>query len=144
MAAPLVANPPAAPHGQSALHPAGRDNWAYCDVVSGELQQERLARNEAFFREVNERIREAGDRFDGSADAEYEFFCECPEAGCVERIKLTLAAYEAVRADPRRFVVAAGHNLPEIEHVVAEDELAAIVEKDGAAGEVAERLDPRH
>lgn len=126
------------------LFSADGDNCAYSDTVLGRFQEERLARNEAFFREVNERIREAGDRFDGSAEAEYEFLCECPESDCVDRIKLTLAAYEAVRADARRFVVAPGHDVPEIEHLVAEDELVAVVEKDGAAGEVAERLDPRH
>jgi hypothetical protein len=126
------------------LFSADGDNCAYSDTVLGRFQEERLARNEAFFREVNERIREAGDRFDGSAEAEYEFLCECPEPDCVDRIKLTLAAYEAVRADARRFVVAPGHDVPEIEHLVAEDELVAVVEKDGAAGEVAERLDPRH
>jgi hypothetical protein len=111
--------------------------------VLTEAQQERLARNEALFREVNERIREAGERFRDPPAQEYEFFCECPDTSCVERVALTLAEYEAIRQDPRRFLVAPGHEVPEIEHVVAQEEPATIVEKDGPAGAMAELLDPR-
>ena len=104
---------------------------------------ERAARNEEVFRDVNERIREAGDHFGGSADHVYEFVCECPDVSCVERVALTLAEYEAVRQDARRFLVAPGHQVPEIEHLVAGEESVSVVEKDGPAGEVAVSLDPR-
>lgn len=104
--------------------------------------QERLARNESLFREVNERIRDAGEQFRDSPEQEYEFFCECPDVACVERVALTLAEYEEIRQDPRRFLVAPGHDVPEIEHVV-EEEPATIVEKDGPAGAIAVQLDPR-
>ena len=33
-------------------------------------------------------------------------------------VALTLAQYEAVRANPRRFVIVRGHELPEVEVVV--------------------------
>ena len=42
----------------------------------GGVPEERLARNEAFFRDVNERIREAADR-QGSDGHVFEFICEC-------------------------------------------------------------------
>ena len=107
-----------------------------------EAQQERLARNEAFFREVNERVRDAGT-YEGADEDVYEFFCECAQADCLERVRLPLAAYEAVRAEPRRFIIAPGHDVPAIEHVVSEGAQAAIVEKNGTAGKVAEALDSR-
>ena len=68
----------------------------------------RLAENEAFFRVVNEHIEEAAGR-QGSDGHLYEFLCECSDLGCNEHVVLTLAAYEAIRSDPTRFVLAPGH-----------------------------------
>ena len=78
--------------------------------------QERLARNEAFFRQVNERINDVADGFQGEDG--YDFFCECADPQCTARITLTAADYEWVRAKPTRFVLARGHTAPEIEQVV--------------------------
>lgn len=105
-------------------------------------REERLAKNEAFFRIVNERIRESvGDR--GSDGHPYEFVCECSDARCVERVRLTIAEYEEIRADGSRFVLAPGHEIERIEDVVAQSVRRTVVEKRGAAGETAETLDPR-
>jgi hypothetical protein len=108
--------------------------------------QERLARNEAFFREVNERIHRVADGFtEGSDEGEhsYEFLCECSRTSCSERIELTLDEYEHVRAEGTRFVLLPGHELNAIEEVVAREDEHVLVEKDGLAGEVAAGLDPR-
>jgi hypothetical protein len=102
---------------------------------------ERLAKNESFFRQVNERIRDVAETFQ-VADA-YEFLCECANAGCTERIELSRAEYEWVRAKPARFVLAPGHTAPEIEHVVEKDHNHVVVEKLGIAGQIAAKLDPR-
>jgi hypothetical protein len=106
------------------------------------IPEERLARNEVFFREVNERIAEAADGH-GDDGHIYEFLCECADVACLERVELTMAEYEHVRADPRRFVLAPGHSVPSVEMVVEQMGDHEIVEKLGAAGEVAEALDPR-
>lgn len=103
-------------------------------------QEERLALNEALFRDVNERIREISDRFE-QPDATYDFLCECSDPACSERVVLTAAEYEHVRAEPTRFVVAKGHALPEIESVVEQAKDHVIVEKEGAAADIAVRLD---
>jgi len=103
--------------------------------------QERLARNEAFFRQVNERINDVADRFQG--DHAYEFFCECADPECTERITLTSAEYEWVRAKATRFVLAPGHVAPEIEHVVEREGDHVVVEKRGIAARIATRLNPR-
>jgi hypothetical protein len=103
--------------------------------------QERLARNEAFFRQVNERINDVADRFQGEHG--HDFFCECADPECTERIRLTTAEYEWVRAKPTRFVLAPGHIAPEIEHVVEREGDHVVVEKRGIAARIATRLNPR-
>ena len=102
---------------------------------------ERLAKNESFFRQVNERIKEVADGLEGART--YEFLCECSDPGCTERIELTREEYESVRAKPARFVLARGHTVKEVEHVVEREDEHVVVEKRGVAGQVAAKLDPR-
>jgi hypothetical protein len=101
--------------------------------------QERLARNEAFFRQVNERINDAAVHSNNG----YEFLCECADPECTERISLTAADYEWVRASGTRFVLASGHVAAEIEHVVEREGDHVVVEKLGIAGRIASKLNPR-
>jgi hypothetical protein len=103
-------------------------------------QEKRLAMNEALFRDVNERILEISDSF-GQKDATYDFLCECSDPSCSARVVLTRAEYEHVRSDSTRFVVAKGHALPEIESVVKQAKDHVVVEKEGAAADVAVHLD---
>jgi hypothetical protein len=105
-------------------------------------REERLARNEDFFRSVNERIRDVAGRH-GPDDHVYEFICECADATCTRRVELTRAEYESVRTDGRQFVIAPGHEFSSVEAVVEENDDHVVVEKVGVAGEVAEVLDPR-
>ena len=69
--------------------------------------------------------------------------CECSSTECVERLTLTLRQYEQIRAEGTRFVLAPGHTNPEVELVVHETANHQVVEKDGAAGIIAEQADPR-
>ena len=62
-----------------------------------DAREQRLAQNEALFREVNERIEAAAHTL--GPHVEYEFLCECANADCTFPIALTLETYEAVRAD---------------------------------------------
>jgi hypothetical protein len=103
-------------------------------------QEERLALNEAIFRDVNERIRQISDTF-GQKDQTYDFLCECSDPMCAERVVMTSAEYEYVRSDPTRFVVAKGHVVPEVESVVDRAKDHVVVEKEGAAADIAIRLD---
>jgi hypothetical protein len=100
---------------------------------------ERVARNEALFREFNERVE---DMAEGDA-LRIGFVCECGDLECLERVELTRAVYEEVRSDPRRFVVAPGHENPEIERIVAREEGYVVVEKITEAARVAIEHDPR-
>jgi hypothetical protein len=108
------------------------------------VEQERLARNESLFREVNERINGIAAEFSRFAGAEeYEYVCECSDPDCVERISLTGEEYEQIRADGTRFVLAPGHVRQQIERVVQETDDHVVVEKHGVAGDVAADSDPR-
>src|SRR5919204_1612882 len=109
-------------------------------------REERLAGNEALFREVNERVAEIAENFiEGEATAEpVKFNCECGSAACTEQIAMTLVEYEAVRAEPTHFAVAPGHELLEVEHILERHPNYFVVEKqDDDAEQVARETDPR-
>jgi hypothetical protein len=103
----------------------------------------RLARNETLFREVNERIEQAVGGMGTRDDHVYEFLCECSNSDCTLFLPLTITEYEAVRSDPRQFIVAPGHELPEIEKVVEQNPGYQIVLKSGEAAEFVAERDPR-
>jgi hypothetical protein len=64
--------------------------------------------------------------------------CECADAECVQMVPITSEAYEAVRANPRRFAVLAEHVLLDVERVVTRTTDYVVVEKFDAAARVAE------
>ncbi len=106
-----------------------------------ERVQLRVAANESVFREVNEAI-ERGV-WPGEEDSLVAFRCECASLECDQLLELTPNEYERVRADPRRFLLVGGHELPDVETVVETYERYVVVEKRAAAGEQAEASDPR-
>jgi hypothetical protein len=103
--------------------------------------QQHMATNESAFRDVNEGI--ARGQWPGEQDARASFRCECARLGCNRLVELTVREYEEIRANPRRFVVAPGHELDDVETVVESRRGYIIVEKLDQAAEVAERHDPR-
>jgi len=105
-------------------------------VVS--LWEQRAARNEALFREVNENIARLEERH-AATITEPAFICECANEGCTEQFAVDLDIYQRVRKEPRLFFVLPGHQDPQLERVVETERDYLIVEKTGEAGEVAER-----
>jgi hypothetical protein len=105
-------------------------------------RQERVARNESLFRDVNERVERLVRGFGATQTA---FLCECADRECIEEVFLTLEEYAAVRtASAQRFVVRPGHVARDVEAVVQSVERRyEVVEKHGRGGEVALELDPR-
>lgn len=106
-----------------------------------ELLERRVAENESAFRDVNESI-ERG-LWPGEEGSLVSFRCECAKLGCDRLIELTPVEYEHVRAEPRRFFVLSGHELPEFETVVEVHERYLVVEKRAVAGVAAAAKDPR-
>jgi hypothetical protein len=104
---------------------------------------ERVARNDAAFREANEAIQEKAATWE--IDGLLPVICECADTGCRAVVRMTRAEYENVRADPRWFINASGHHVngQGWVKIVAERDNYVVVEKIGEAGEIAEQLDPR-
>jgi formate-nitrite transporter family protein len=103
----------------------------------------RLAQNETLFREVNERIEDLARTHAGDEHV-YEFLCECSNADCDLRLSLPLSRYEQARSDSAVFIVASGHDLPEIEDVILRGDGFQLVKKRGEAAELAAETDPRN
>lgn len=106
---------------------------------------ERVALNDAAFREANEQINDVAQSLD-RADADLlPFLCECADERCTDVLKLTAAEYEAVRREPTHFLNAHGHvrNGRPWARVVEEFDRYSVVEKVGEAAEIVEELDPR-
>ncbi len=102
-------------------------------------RKDRIARNEAIFREVNERVQQVVS----SNGGEVEFLCECGDETCVDHVKLRSDEYERVRSDPVQFFVKHGHQIPDVEEVVEENERFLLVRKHVEERTIAMRTDPR-
>jgi hypothetical protein len=106
-------------------------------------QARRVGLNESIFRQVNEQIESLNRDFDNEART-MTVICECANGDCTARLTIAVSEYEKVRADPRRYIIVAGHVLPEFESVVDSGEGYEIVEKRaGDAARLAEETDPR-
>jgi hypothetical protein len=103
-----------------------------------ELTQERIARNQATFRDANERIVAAAGEI-GLEPRGVPFICECADVTCTKVLLIDLPEYAAVRRNPRRFIHAPGHE-DEASIVVEVHRGYAVVEKQSRAGDVAEQL----
>ena len=101
-------------------------------------QTDRVGKNEALFREVNERIDQLQEDLGGTPS--FQVVCECGDAACTARFSITSDGYREVREDDRRFAVLPGHERQEIERVIAERAGYFLVEKtDPDAAAAAER-----
>ena len=92
---------------------------------------ERIAENNAAFREANDKIRDRANEYRPEMER-IPFLCECPRSDCVEIVRMTLAEYGELRSDSNHFMTAVGHETAEdpLGHVVSRPEGYVIVEKD--------------
>ena len=91
---------------------------------------ERIQRNNRIFREANEQIHTAAEAYEHDLE-QIPFLCEFPVEDCVEVVPLTEGDYSAVRANPRYFITAPGHEQAEkpLGRVVAHRNGYVVVEK---------------
>ena len=78
-------------------------------AMTAESQAEAVARNDALFRNANERINEVARSFDPDDEALLPFLCECADVRCTEVVQLSAREYEQLRRDPTRFATVPGH-----------------------------------
>jgi hypothetical protein len=104
-------------------------------------RDERLARNEAASREINERLETARRTEPGRY---IRMICECGREVCDRVIAITPDEYEEIRSDPIQFVVVRDHIIGDIERVILEtDRFAVVAKREGIPAEVAIQEDPR-
>jgi len=102
----------------------------------------RIAENESRFREVNERL-EGDLRQYASPGERLDFVCECGKQSCEDTIALTVEEYEHVRRESRDFAVVPGHELTDVEDVVADRGGYLVVRKHPPTAGIVEDADPR-
>jgi hypothetical protein len=114
-------------------------------LTSSDAEAERIALNESLLRERNEALEPHNASVHWVNPPAADWYCECASLECSTPVQLTLEEYEAIRSDPRRFLIApdAAHVRTDDERVVAQNERFWVVEKVGVAAEIVETLDPR-
>jgi hypothetical protein len=100
--------------------------------------RDRFARNEAIFREVNERVADVTD----SEARMTNFLCECGNLDCVGEISLTDTEYMKLRSNSSTFAVVPGHAIEDVENVIEVTDRFHIVEKHPREAAIAEATDP--
>ena len=104
-------------------------------------RRDRIAKTESLFRDVNERIAEASERFESN---EAEFMCECGDPGCAERLEVPLSEYQRVREDGTTFLLNPDHVQPDVERIVGRRRGYAVVRKvDAVVARISRQLNPR-
>jgi hypothetical protein len=104
-------------------------------------EDERIAETEALFRDVNEQIAETAERFEV---ATADFYCECADVECHERVEVPLEDYEEVRSESTHFIISPGHENERVERILARRGPYAVVDKvHHAVAAIVTRLDPR-
>jgi hypothetical protein len=109
---------------------------------------EQNAETQNLYREVNERVAEVNNQFagvpPGTSPELIELFCECgQQEPCEERVYVSSATYERVRADPTTFILLPGHGLATVENVIEQGNGFLIARNFGRAADIARAADPR-
>lgn len=94
-------------------------------------REERLALNEARFREINESAQPQR-----VSDGFGRFVCECADRSCMTWVAVPPDEYAAVRENRRRFILAPGHEIQDVEQVVERREGYLVVEKPEAVDHI--------
>jgi hypothetical protein len=111
------------------------------DHSTAGLSAERIGRNDAIFRQANERIKESVDTQQN--DEPTPFICECADPACQEVVFIALSEYATIREGPRLFWNVPGHQASSQgwAQVIETHDSYVVVKKIGPAGEVAEQLE---
>lgn len=88
-------------------------------------REDRIVKNEALFREVNERIEEVT----ASRLPLFEIVCECGDRECHEMLEVATDDYLRVREQPTHFFVTPGHEIADVETVIESTDRFNVVEK---------------
>ncbi len=103
--------------------------------------QRRMTENEAIFRKHNEKIekqltnlsemaeQDGHSGYGSNADLTLQFYCECCDENCHERVMLSVSKYRTIHTNRKRFVIVPGHDVVGLERIVEQSENYHAVEK---------------
>jgi hypothetical protein len=74
-----------------------------------------------------------GEQFAGIGSV-VEIACECGRSGCAEVMALPRCVYEQAQGEPRRLLLAPGHELPEIRRAMSRYDSFVVVSREEAEG----------
>jgi hypothetical protein len=80
-------------------------------------RESRREQNQMRFRSGNEALHDAVEAIVPEGRI-VPFLCECADDDCLGEVEVTLSAWEGVAAQPNHFLMLAGHQRSEGEHVV--------------------------
>ncbi len=104
----------------------------------------RVGQNEALFRTVNEQIESLGRELADMTRGPMRVVCECGSLACTEHLMVVVEDYERIRDDPTLFIVKHGHESPDVETPVEENDEYVVVRMDESEpAELARATDPR-
>ena len=98
---------------------------------------EQAANNLSTFRRANDRLEAKASEL-GLGDEPTPYLCECEDERCMKIVRLSREEYEAIRENPKRFVVLASHQEPE-DLVVQKAARYTVIEKTGETGDRPQR-----
>ena len=103
------------------------------DWTARRAWRRRKVRNEVLAKGLNQKLESLVEQGEEEPVDQHpvDFFCECSTATCAERIRLTVARYDAIHSMPQDYIVRPGHQDQEVERVVDSEPGYLIVRKLG-------------
>jgi hypothetical protein len=95
-------------------------------MTAGMERERRIIENEKLFREVNERVAQMQAGYSGP---DPEWVCECGDETCFEKVSVSIEEYQRIRSHEDWFFIRPGHDKPEVERIVSENDSFVVVEK---------------
>jgi hypothetical protein len=92
----------------------------------------RLTENEVLFRKANEEIQQAAKDYMAPSEQKelmIEFYCECSNMNCRERVVMTPDQHIQTHVDPKRFVLKPGHETSDVEEILEKSDHYIVVKK---------------
>ena len=106
-----------------------------------EKEKANMADNQVAFRKLNAKLKKMIDELDQIAvergmdkhtfqtNQVYQFYCECSDENCRERIPMRFDTYEKAHEEDDTFTILRGHEVPVIEEIVYTKSNYAVVKK---------------
>jgi hypothetical protein len=100
-------------------------------VSMNELSERRLAENELLFRHHNNKQKNRQQRESSADESELfvDFYCECSNRRCHERIPISVKEYERDHEDNKQFIALPGHENRAIEEVIKKRGFFNVIQK---------------